>query len=120
MPPDQVFRAPGRTRTCGLPLRRPSLYPPELRGPAERRPARAAAGLTSLATPPASTEPTQRWQRPGSPSARQGPVGLDADTAARHVEQVWDGDILPVLHDYIRIPNVSVAYDAGWHEAGHM
>jgi acetylornithine deacetylase/succinyl-diaminopimelate desuccinylase-like protein len=47
-------------------------------------------------------------------------VGLDADTAARHVDQLWDGDILPVLHDYIRIPNVSVAYDAGWQEAGHM
>jgi acetylornithine deacetylase/succinyl-diaminopimelate desuccinylase-like protein len=47
-------------------------------------------------------------------------VGLDTDTAARHVDQVWDGDILPVLHDYIRIPNVSVAYDAGWREAGHM
>ena len=47
-------------------------------------------------------------------------MGLDADTAARHVDQLWDGDILPVLHDYIRIPNVSVAYDAGWHEAGHM
>ena len=27
---------------------------------------------------------------------------------------------LPVLHDYIRIPNVSVAYDADWAEAGHM
>jgi acetylornithine deacetylase/succinyl-diaminopimelate desuccinylase-like protein len=47
-------------------------------------------------------------------------VGLDADTAARHVDQLWDDDILPVLHDYIRIPNVSVAYDAAWQEAGHM
>jgi acetylornithine deacetylase/succinyl-diaminopimelate desuccinylase-like protein len=47
-------------------------------------------------------------------------VGLDADTAARHVDQLWDDDILPVLHDYIRIPNVSIAYDAGWQEAGHM
>jgi acetylornithine deacetylase/succinyl-diaminopimelate desuccinylase-like protein len=47
-------------------------------------------------------------------------VGFDADTAARHVDQLWDGDILPVLHDYIRIPNVSVAYDADWHEGGHM
>jgi acetylornithine deacetylase/succinyl-diaminopimelate desuccinylase-like protein len=47
-------------------------------------------------------------------------MGLDADAAVRHVNQVWDGDIVPVLHDYIRIPNVSVAYDAGWHEAGHM
>ena len=25
-----------------------------------------------------------------------------------------------MLHDYIRIPNVSVAYDAAWAEAGHM
>jgi len=47
-------------------------------------------------------------------------MGFDADAAARHVDQLWDGDIVPVLHDYIRIPNVSVAYDAGWHEAGHM
>jgi len=47
-------------------------------------------------------------------------VGLDADTAARHVDQLWDDDILPVLNDYIRIPNVSVAYDAGWQDAGHM
>jgi acetylornithine deacetylase/succinyl-diaminopimelate desuccinylase-like protein len=47
-------------------------------------------------------------------------MGLDAEAAARHVDQLWDGDILPVLHDYIRIPNVSVAYDADWHEAGHM
>ncbi len=47
-------------------------------------------------------------------------MGLDADTAARHVDQLWDDDILPVLHDYIRIPNVSVAYDAAWQEAGHM
>lgn len=31
---DDVFRgcAPGRTRTCGLRFRKPSLYPPELRG----------------------------------------------------------------------------------------
>jgi hypothetical protein len=47
-------------------------------------------------------------------------MGLDADAAARHVDQLWDGDIVAVLHDYIRIPNVSVAYDAGWREAGHM
>ncbi|HKY65836.1 MAG TPA: M20/M25/M40 family metallo-hydrolase, partial [Acidimicrobiales bacterium] len=44
---------------------------------------------------------------------------LDA-AASAHVEHTWDDDIVPVLHDYIRIPNVSVAYDAGWDEAGHM
>jgi acetylornithine deacetylase/succinyl-diaminopimelate desuccinylase-like protein len=36
------------------------------------------------------------------------------------VDRVWDDDIVPVLHDYIRIPNVSVAFDAAWAEAGHM
>jgi acetylornithine deacetylase/succinyl-diaminopimelate desuccinylase-like protein len=46
-------------------------------------------------------------------------VTLDA-TVAEHVDRTWDTDIGPVLHDYIRIPNVSVAYDAGWDEAGHM
>ena len=45
---------------------------------------------------------------------------LDSDVVAAHVDRTWDGDIVPALHDYIRIPNVSVAYDAGWAEAGHM
>ena len=45
---------------------------------------------------------------------------LAADDAASHVDRVWDDDIVPVLHDYIRIPNVSVAFDAAWAEAGHM
>ena len=48
------------------------------------------------------------------------PVSLDIDAVAAHVGRAWDADILPVLHDYIRIPNVSVAYDRGWAEAGHM
>jgi acetylornithine deacetylase/succinyl-diaminopimelate desuccinylase-like protein len=47
-------------------------------------------------------------------------VTLAADDAASHVDRVWDDDIVPVLHDYIRIPNVSVAFDAAWAEAGHM
>lgn len=45
---------------------------------------------------------------------------LAADDAADHVERTWDDDIVPALHDYIRIPNVSVAYDADWAAAGHM
>jgi hypothetical protein len=40
--------APGRTRTCDPRLRRPSLYPSELRGPAALR-VTARAGLLSLA-----------------------------------------------------------------------
>ncbi len=45
---------------------------------------------------------------------------LDSDVVAHHVDRTWDDDIVPVLHDYIRIPNVSVAYDAAWAEAGYM
>jgi acetylornithine deacetylase/succinyl-diaminopimelate desuccinylase-like protein len=45
---------------------------------------------------------------------------LDRARVAAHVADAWDGDIVKVLHDYIRIPNVSAAYDAGWAEAGHM
>ena len=39
--------------------------------------------------------------------------------AAAHVEQAWDG-IVPVLEQYITIPNISKAYDADWVEHGHM
>jgi acetylornithine deacetylase/succinyl-diaminopimelate desuccinylase-like protein len=47
-------------------------------------------------------------------------VTLDAHAVTAHVDKTWDDEIVPVLHDYIRIPNVSVAYDAGWAETGHM
>ncbi len=45
---------------------------------------------------------------------------LDRRAVVDHVDRTWDADIVPVLHDYIRIPNVSVAYDAEWAAAGHM
>ncbi len=48
------------------------------------------------------------------------PVSLDHSAVASYVAHTWDADIVPALHDYIRIPNVSVAYDRGWAEAGHM
>jgi acetylornithine deacetylase/succinyl-diaminopimelate desuccinylase-like protein len=38
---------------------------------------------------------------------------------ADHCTTVWD-EIVPVLHDYIAIPNVSEAFDADWREHGHM
>jgi len=38
----------------------------------------------------------------------------------RRVSEVWEGDIVPTLEDFIRIPNVSVGFDPGWAEAGHM
>ena len=38
---------------------------------------------------------------------------MDRARVAAHVGAAWDHDIVKVLHDYIRIPNVSVAYDPG-------
>src|SRR5690606_22417116 len=64
---------------------------------------------------PAGRAVAEAWERRWF---NQG-VTLAADDAAAHVDSTWDKDIVPVLRDYIRIPNVSVAYDAGWAEAGH-
>lgn len=36
------------------------------------------------------------------------------------VSQHWKDDILPTLHDYIRIPNLSPNFDPQWAENGHM
>ena len=47
-------------------------------------------------------------------------MSLDHNAVAAHVGDAWDRDVLPTLQDYIRIPNVSVAFDRGWAEAGHM
>jgi acetylornithine deacetylase/succinyl-diaminopimelate desuccinylase-like protein len=35
-------------------------------------------------------------------------------------DRIWDGDIVPVLSDYIRIPNVSQMFDPEWEKHGHM
>jgi acetylornithine deacetylase/succinyl-diaminopimelate desuccinylase-like protein len=44
-----------------------------------------------------------------------------ATPAARsHVAEIWTREVVPTLCDFIRIPNVSVAFDPGWSEAGHM
>ena len=44
----------------------------------------------------------------------------DTSTVATHVDRVWTDEIVPALHEYIAIPNVSVLYDPGWREHGHM
>jgi len=36
------------------------------------------------------------------------------------IDSLWDQSILPQLQDYIRIPNKSPHFDAGWEAAGHM
>ncbi len=44
---------------------------------------------------------------------------LDPATITEHANDSWDG-ILPILHDYIAIPNVSLDFDPQWREHGHM
>jgi acetylornithine deacetylase/succinyl-diaminopimelate desuccinylase-like protein len=36
------------------------------------------------------------------------------------LDRLWDQDIVPVLSDYIRIPNVSKMFDPAWEKSGHM
>ena len=42
------------------------------------------------------------------------------DSLTSHVDGVWNHEIVPTLHDYIAIPNVSVLFDPQWYEHGHM
>jgi acetylornithine deacetylase/succinyl-diaminopimelate desuccinylase-like protein len=43
-----------------------------------------------------------------------------SDTLTSYVDDVWETSIIPTLCDYIRIPNVSVAFDPEWKAHGHM
>src|SRR5262245_57455308 len=45
---------------------------------------------------------------------------MDDKELFEFVSNVWDRDIIPTLHDYIRIPNVSPVFEADWAELGHM
>ncbi len=45
---------------------------------------------------------------------------LDAEHALAFSERVWEGEILPALAEYIRIPNQSQGFDRAWREHGHM
>ena len=44
---------------------------------------------------------------------------MDAATVADRCNQNWEG-IVPVLQDYIAIPNVSQDFDPQWREHGYM
>jgi acetylornithine deacetylase/succinyl-diaminopimelate desuccinylase-like protein len=48
------------------------------------------------------------------------PNELRADVALASAEKIWEGEILPALADYIRIPNKSQSFDLQWSEHGHM
>ena len=41
-------------------------------------------------------------------------------TVPAFIESIWEDDILPVLTDYIRIPNKSPHFDPEWEAHGHM
>src|SRR5215469_9573794 len=45
---------------------------------------------------------------------------MDFSRNVAFMEQIWDEEIVPVLTDYIRIPNKSPAFDAEWAKHGHM
>jgi acetylornithine deacetylase/succinyl-diaminopimelate desuccinylase-like protein len=45
---------------------------------------------------------------------------LGAEQATAFADGIWEKEILPALHEYIRIPNKSQSFDAAWREHGHM
>jgi len=45
---------------------------------------------------------------------------MDAAKTRELCDRAWDETILPALEEYIRIPNLSPAFDADWQKAGHM
>ncbi len=45
---------------------------------------------------------------------------MDFARAAAFIDRLWDGEIVPALTDYIRIPNKSPAFDPEWGAHGHM
>ena len=47
-------------------------------------------------------------------------MALDAARIRTSVDTRWDRDVLAPLQDYVRIPNVSPAFDPRWEANGHM
>jgi acetylornithine deacetylase/succinyl-diaminopimelate desuccinylase-like protein len=45
---------------------------------------------------------------------------MDNQKTAQFMQTIWDGEIIPLLADYIRIPNKSPAFDPDWEKHGHM
>jgi len=45
---------------------------------------------------------------------------MDSQKIERLVSEAWDGDIVPQLVEYIRIPNKSPMFDADWKKNGYM
>lgn len=45
---------------------------------------------------------------------------MDVNKTRMFVDKVWDDSVVPTLQEYIKIPNVSPAFDADWQKNGHM
>src|SRR5262249_43242922 len=45
---------------------------------------------------------------------------LDGAKTKAFMEGIWDGEIIPALTDYIRIPNKSPTFDPDWESHGYM
>ncbi len=48
------------------------------------------------------------------------PTGFRPQDAVDHARAIWDADVLPLLVEFARIPNLSPDFDPGWQTAGHM
>jgi acetylornithine deacetylase/succinyl-diaminopimelate desuccinylase-like protein len=47
-------------------------------------------------------------------------TGLGLDAVTGYAARMWNDEIEPALHDFIRIPNLSPAFDPQWRDHGHM
>lgn len=45
---------------------------------------------------------------------------LNAEQTSEFVAKRWDDSIIPILEEYIRIPNVSPMFDKDWATNGHL
>ena len=45
---------------------------------------------------------------------------MDFGKVTAFMDRIWDDEIIPVLTDYIRIPNKSPVFDPDWEAHGHM
>ena len=45
---------------------------------------------------------------------------MDFPQLTAFMDRIWDDEIIPVLTDYIRIPNKSPTFDPAWEAHGHM
>lgn len=45
---------------------------------------------------------------------------MDAEKVTAFMDRFWQDDVIPVLCEYIRIPNKSPAFDPDWQAHGHM